>query len=165
MTENELKALPALSIPYSDLKIVRDEDAELKIFDTIREKYVMLTPEELVRQNFIGWLMNYKGYPKSHIANEVGITLNGTKKRCDTVIYGRDASPLILIEYKAPDVEITQQTFDQIVRYNRVLKAKYLIVSNGCRHYCCVMDYNTNSFNYIRLIPDYNEAVGMPSVN
>ena len=90
------------------------------------------------------------------MANEVQVALNGTKKRCDTVLYQRDLSARMIIEYKAPDVEITQAVFDQITRYNMVLKVDYLIVSNGMQHYCCKLDYQSNSYTFLRDIPCYN---------
>ena len=87
--------------------------------------------------------------------NEVQVQLNGTKKRCDTVLYRRDLTARMIVEYKAPEVEITQKVFDQITRYNMVLKVDYLIVSNGIRHYCCRMDYEQNSYTFLQDIPDY----------
>ena len=105
----------------------------------------------------MNFLLKEKGYPAALIANEIQIDLNKLKKRCDSVVYNRDLSPLMIIEYKAPDVDITQQVFDQIVRYNIVLKVKYLIVSNGLNHYCCIMDYDKQSFNYLSDIPNYTD--------
>lgn len=165
MKLSDLKQLPPISIPVSNLRLSEDEDGNLKVFDPIRKKEVALTPEEWVRQNFVQWLIDSKGYPASRIANEVKIDLNDTRKRCDTVAFGLDCRPLIIVEYKAPTVEITQNTFDQIVRYNMKLKAKYLIVSNGVRNYCCVINYQSNSYNFIPHIPDYTEAEGMPMEN
>lgn len=165
MKETDFRSLPSLSFPPAELKIARDENGDLKIFDCLRKKYVYLTPEEWVRQNFVSWLAGKKGYPLSLMANEVEIKLNDTKKRCDTIVFGRSCEPLVIIEYKAPDVEITQNTFDQIVRYNMQLHAKYLIVSNGLKNYCCVMDYGKDSYHFIPVIPDYGQAAGMPSEN
>lgn len=165
MKEEDLKKLTALSLPYADLKITKDADGELKIYDALRKKYVALTPEEFVRQNFVEWLIKKHDYPASHMANEVEIKLNEQRKRCDTIVYGRDCQPLLIVEYKAPNVEISQNTFDQIVRYNRELKAKYLIVTNGINHYCCRIDYLNDTYHFIRLIPTYNEAAGLPGVN
>lgn len=165
MKKEDLKALPALTLPYASLRLEEDEQGNLKVFDPLRNKLVALTPEEFVRQNFIEWLSSELGYPKSHIANEVKVLLNGMPKRSDTIVYGHDGSPLLIIEYKAPTVEITQDTFDQIVRYNMELKARYLVVSNGLNHYCCKIDYSTRSYNFIRKIPPYLEAIGMPGVN
>ncbi|EYA71122.1 type I restriction enzyme R family protein [Bacteroides fragilis str. S24L15] len=90
------------------------------------------------------------------MANEVLLNLNGTKKRCDTVLYKRDLSARMIVEYKAPYIEITQAVFDQITRYNMVLKVDYLVVSNGMQHYCCRMDYDTQSYSFLSDIPDYD---------
>ena len=165
MKEKDLKNLPSLAIPYADLRLAKDSDENLKVFDPTRKKFVNLTPEEFVRQNFIHWLTGHLGYPLSLMGNEVEICLNDTKKRCDTVVYDKKGNPLMIIEYKAPNVEITQDTFDQVVRYNMELKAKYLVVSNGRNNYCCVIDYINGTYNFIRLIPDYMQAVGQPGVN
>lgn len=165
MTEKELMAMPPLTFPCHQLTLARGDKDQLKVFDPLREKFVLLTPEEYVRQNFVRWMIDALGYPKSHLANEVEIKLNSTKKRCDTVAYGRYCEPLIIVEYKAPSVDITQDTFDQIVRYNRELKARYLVVTNGLRVYCCIIDYDRDSYNFIRLVPHYNDAAGMPGVN
>lgn len=165
MKAADLKSLPSLSIPISNLRIAGDPEGNLKIFDIIRKKFVNLTPEEWVRQNFVHWLVEHKDYPVSLISNETEFKLNDTRKRCDTVVFGRTCEPLMIIEYKAPDVEITQNTFEQIVRYNMILKAKYLIVSNGIRTYCCVVDYNRNRYDFIPEIPEFSRAAGAPSEN
>lgn len=145
-----------LNLPSFDIN-VKKIGGKLSILDPLRRKFVALTPEEWVRQHFVNFLLREKGYPAALIANEIQIDLNKLKKRCDSVVYNRDLSPLMIIEYKAPDVEITQQVFDQIVRYNIVLKVKYLIVSNGLNHYCCIMDYDKQSFNYLSDIPNYTD--------
>lgn len=145
-----------LNLPSFDIN-VKKIGGKLSILDPLRRKFVALTPEEWVRQHFVNFLLREKGYPAALIANEIQIDLNKLKKRCDSVVYNRDLSPLMIIEYKAPDVDITQQVFDQIVRYNIVLKVKYLIVSNGLNHYCCIMDYNKQSFNYLSDIPNYTD--------
>ncbi|MDE6272782.1 MAG: type I restriction enzyme HsdR N-terminal domain-containing protein [Muribaculaceae bacterium] len=128
----------------------------VKIFDPLRDKYVALTPEEYVRQHFVNYLMTELKYPASVMANEIGIDLNGTRKRCDTVVFGADMKPLVIIEYKAPGVEISQTVFDQIARYNMQLQARYLIVSNGIRHYCCRLDYDRDTYNFLPRIPEYS---------
>ena len=145
-----------LNLPSFDIN-VKKIGGKLSILDPLRRKFVALTPEEWVRQHFVNFLLREKGYPAALIANEIQIDLNKLKKRCDSVVYNRDLSPLMIIEYKAPDVDITQQVFDQIVRYNIVLKVKYLIVSNGLNHYCCMMDYDKQSFNYLSDIPNYTD--------
>ncbi len=131
----------------------------------MRDKYVNLTPEEYVRQHFVAYLRKELGYPASIMANEIAIELNGTRKRCDTVIFDRDAAPYMIVEYKAPGVAITQTVFDQIVRYNLKLHAKYLVVSNGLRHYCCVMDYAVDSYHFIPRIPAYAGPAALFSDN
>lgn len=143
-----------LNLPLFDIN-VKKVNGRASVFDPIRRKFVTLTPEEWVRQHFVNFLLTEKGYPQTLIANEIQINLNGQKKRCDSVIYNRELSPVMIIEYKAPDVNITQTVFDQIVRYNIVLKVKYLIVSNGLNHYCCQMDYQKQTYEYLSEIPSY----------
>lgn len=145
----------SLNLPAFNAKIITRNGKNV-IFDVIRRRYVALTPEEWVRQHFIHFLFEYKGYPKTLMANEVQVQLNGTKKRCDTVLYRRNLTPQMIIEYKAPDIEITQAVFDQITRYNMVLKVDYLVVSNGLSHYCCLMNYDLNSYTFLQEIPNYN---------
>ena len=108
----------------------------------------------MVRQHFVHFLLAHKGYPQALMANEVQVQLNGTKKRCDTVLYRRDLTARMIVEYKAPEIEITQKVFDQITRYNMVLKVDYLIVSNGLQHYCRI-DYEHNSYTFLQDIPEY----------
>lgn len=151
---------PRLNLPKAELN-TRMEDGLLKVFDPLRKKYVALTPEEYVRQNFTSWLIHDLHYPQSLMANEVAIDFNGMKRRCDTVCFNPDLSPLMIVEYKAPDVVINQATFDQIVRYNMQLKAKYLVVSNGMNHYCCKIDYQNSTYHFIVRVPDYHELNGL----
>ncbi len=139
-------------LPYNH-KIKKTD--RLYIWDQIRMRYVALTPEEWVRQHFINYLITEKQYPASLIANEIQISLNTQRKRCDTVVYDNQLKPLVIIEYKSPEVKITQDVFDQIARYNIVLKVKYLIISNGMEHYCCRIDYENLSFEYLPDIPIY----------
>lgn len=131
----------------------------LKVFDPLRRKYVALTPEEYVRQHFIAWMTDYLGYPASLMNNEVSLSLNNTKRRCDTIVFHSDGSPLMIIEYKAPTVAITQKVFDQIARYNMVLNSRYLIVSNGLRHFCCRMDYEKDSYAFLPQIPSWSPSL------
>ncbi len=147
-----------LNLPPYPAQIRNDNDCE-RIFDLLRNRYVALTPEEWVRQHFTSFLINYKQFPKSLMANEIGLTLNGTRRRCDTVVFDKQGKPLVIIEYKAPSVNVTQLTFDQIVRYNMVLQARYLIVSNGLSHYCCRINYDNHSYSFLPDIPDYTELV------
>ena len=145
-----------LNLPSYPAKILKRNGKNV-IFDPLRQKYVALTPEEWVRQHFVHLLTDFKGYPKGLLANEIQLDLNGTKKRCDTVLFNKDLSARMIVEYKAPNIEITQAVFDQITRYNMVLKVEYLIVSNGMRHYCCKIDYNTLQYTFLPDIPSYTE--------
>lgn len=165
MTAEDLKKMPPLSLPIADLRLAKDSEGNLKVMDRLRKKFVSLTPEEFVRQNFVEWLINSLHFPESLMANEVEIKLYSTRKRCDTIIFDSNLTPQIIVEYKAPGVEITQDVFDQIVRYNRELKAKYLVVTNGRRHYCCKLDYERDTYNFIKTIPTYEEIKGLPGVN
>lgn len=146
----------SLNLPDFEAKI-QAKSGRKYIFDEIRRRYVALTPEEWVRQHFVHYLLVHKGYPRALMANEVQIQLNGTKKRCDTVLYRRDLSARMIVEYKAPEVAITQKVFDQITRYNMVLRVDYLIVSNGLQHYCCQIDYATHSYRFLPDIPVYTD--------
>ena len=147
---------PHLNLPPFPCKISQS-DGKNFIFDSLRKKYVALTPEEWVRQHFTHFLLEVKGYPAGLLANEVQIRLNGTKKRCDTVLYGRDKNARMIVEYKAPLVDITQAVFDQITRYNMVLRVDYLVVTNGLRHFCCRINYATNTYQFLPEIPAYAE--------
>ncbi|MGL4852197.1 MAG: type I restriction enzyme HsdR N-terminal domain-containing protein [Phocaeicola sp.] len=144
-----------LNLPSFQPKITI-QDGKRLIFDPLRRKYLVLTPEEWVRQHFTAFLTQHKGYPKGLLANEIELMLNGMKRRCDTVLYNRDLSPRMIVEYKAPHIEITQAVFDQISRYNMVLRVEYLVVSNGLKHYCCKIDYDTKSYQFLPDIPDYS---------
>jgi Type I restriction enzyme R protein N terminus (HSDR_N) len=144
-----------LNLPPVKLKL-RKEEGMLKVWDSLRSKYVALTPEEYVRQHFTVWLLKERHYPKSLVNNEVALELNGMSRRCDTLIYNREGEPLMIVEYKAPTVAITQDVFDQVVRYNSVIRAKYIVVSNGLKHFCCATDYDHATYHFIPEIPDFN---------
>lgn len=148
-----------LNLPSYDTKITETE-GKTQIYDVLRRCHVALTPEEWVRQHFVHYLIDNKNYPAALMGNEVAITLNGTKRRCDTVVYDRALCPRMIIEYKAPTVKITKEVFAQISRYNLILKVDYLIVSNGLQHYCCKMDYKNNTFTFLNDIPDYSGIKG-----
>lgn len=143
-----------LNLPHFEKKITTKDD-KLFILDIIRRQHVALTPEEWVRQHFVHFLINHKGYPQSLMANEVQLKLNGMSRRCDTLVYDRTLTPRVIVEYKAPSVNITQKVFDQICRYNMVLQVDYLIVTNGISHYCCQLDYTTHSYRFLHDIPEY----------
>lgn len=143
-----------LALPPRELLLERDTQGVIYVFDPLRHKKVVLTPEEWVRQHFVAHLIADLGYPPSLVANEVALDLNGLYRRCDTVVW-RQAAPLALVEYKAPSVAITRRVFDQIFRYNMVFRAPYLMVSNGLNHHCCkIVD---NKVTFLPNIPRYEE--------
>ncbi len=145
-----------LNLPTFDVKLQR-KDEKTFIFDFLRKKYVALTPEEWVRQHFTHYLVAELDYPSGLLANETRIRLGNTVKRCDTVLYGSNLQALMIVEYKAPSIEITQRVFDQIWRYNMVLHVDYLTVSNGLQHYCCKMDYENHTYRFLQQIPSYHD--------
>ncbi|MDR2791786.1 MAG: type I restriction enzyme HsdR N-terminal domain-containing protein [Tannerellaceae bacterium] len=143
-----------LNLPPADLRLSQ-AGGRPKVFDPLRGRYVALTPEEWVRQRFVSYLLADKGYPRNLVVNEVSISLNGTAKRCDTVVYSRSLAPLMIIEYKAPTVELSPAVFRQLARYNLSLRVGYLTVSNGLQHFCCRMDYSTMEYAFLPKLPDY----------
>lgn len=143
-----------LNLPDYAFRIFTRDD-QTYIFDTFRKKNVILTPEEWVRQNFLQYLLKEKNYPESLISVEMGFRLNKLIKRGDIVVFNRQGNPLLLVECKAPSVKISQKAFNQIARYNMAMKVKFLIVTNGLKHYCCKLDFKTKSFYYLTEIPDY----------
>ncbi len=145
-----------LNLPKAELRITKKDEKTL-IFDSLRKKYVVLTPEEWVRQNFVSFLVNHKGFLAGLMNNEVPLTQNGIKRRCDTLVSDKYGNPLVIVEYKAPDINITQKVFDQIVRYNYVFRAKYLIVTNGLNHYCCRINYADGNYSFQKEIPFYDD--------
>ncbi len=145
-----------LNLPEYPIKFGKISD-KLSVFDPIRKQYVVLTPEEWVRQNFLLFLINDKKYPSSLLAIEKKIVLNTLTKRCDIVAYNNSGKALLIVECKAPNIDITQQTFDQIARYNMKLKVSHLVVTNGLKHYCCFIDFENNNYRFLEGIPDYME--------
>jgi hypothetical protein len=153
---NQKNCITPLNLPPRELPIRRDAEGNLRVFDPLRRIEVILTPEEWVRQHFVAHLVKDLGYPAGLIGNEVGISLNGLRRRCDSVVWSSaDGSPLMLIEYKAPSVKISQKVFEQIIRYNMVFHAPYLIVSNGLTHYCCKVDCTTGKYTFLAEVPLY----------
>ena len=144
----------SLNLPPYNPKLSK-KNGKVYIYDSFRRKNVILTPEEWVRQRFVNFLVTEKSYPPELIANEVCINVNSTSKRCDTVVYDNYLKPLVIVEYKAPEVTITGDVFEQISRYNSVLRVPYLIVSNGLTHYCCSIDYETMQCGFMEDIPSY----------
>jgi hypothetical protein len=145
-----------LNLPPVNLKI-REKEGKNYVFDRLRKQYVRLTPEEYVRQHFISFLIEYKQYPEGLLSNEVSIELGNVKRRCDTVLYDKLLQPQMIIEYKAPEIPLTQSVFDQISRYNIRLQVTWLIVSNGLQHYCCYIDKEKGAYSFLKDIPSYGE--------
>jgi len=143
-----------LNLPPYPIKIINRGEKQL-IFDFLRRKYVALTPEEWVRQHFVHFLIEHKGYPKGLLVNETELKAGDKKLRCDSLLYNKETQPRMIIEYKAPTITIQQKTFDQISAYNLLLRVDYLIVSNGLQHYICKMDYDQQRYVFLEAIPDY----------
>ena len=133
----------------------KNSENKVAIFDEIRKKFIIITPEEWVRQHVVQFLLQDKKYPKSHINVEKLLKINDLIKRYDVVVYNPDGSIFILVECKAPEIKISQHTFDQIARYNMTLNANYLMVTNGLNHYFCKMDYEKEKYDFLPELPEY----------
>ncbi|TDR25503.1 type I restriction enzyme HsdR N-terminal domain-containing protein [Flavobacterium cheniae] len=144
-----------LNFPTYSFRFKNSEN-KVSIFDEIRKKFILLTPEEWVRQHVVQFLLQDKNYPKSYINVEKLIKINDLSKRYDGVVFQPNGEIFLLIECKAPEVTISQQTFDQIARYNLVLKAKYLMVTNGLNHYFCQMDFENEKYVFLKELPEYS---------
>ena len=125
------------------------------VYDQFRKKYVRLTPEEWVRQNFALYLVNEKSFPASRMMLEKSLRINRMSKRCDIVVCDDAGIPVLMIECKSPEIKIGQNTFEQVSVYNIAFKVKYLIITNGLQHYCCVVDFKNKSVDFLKEIPDY----------
>ena len=148
-----------LNLPQYDYNIKTDGQ-NTYIFDIIRKKYLVLTPEEWVRQNFVHYLVEHLHYPTSLMMTENGLKLFNTQKRSDIVVYDRNGSPLVVVECKAADVKITQETFNQVARYNIKFKASVIMVTNGLQHYCARFDAETSKYTFLKEIPQYGDISG-----
>ncbi|MEZ4701485.1 MAG: type I restriction enzyme HsdR N-terminal domain-containing protein [Rhodothermales bacterium] len=149
---------PPLNLPAYEA-VVRETDGRSTIFDPIRRKHVALTPEEWVRQHFVQFLIRDRGFPAGLLAIEKGFTYQGMPCRADIVAHDRAGAPAMIVECKAPDVAIQQHTFDQIARYNTVLQASHLVVTNGMVHYCCIVDWGRHTYTFIDDVPGF-DALG-----
>jgi hypothetical protein len=145
-----------LNFPTYSFRFKNSEN-KVAIFDEIRKKFIILTPEEWVRQNTIQFLLQEKNYPKSYLNVEKIIKINDLNKRYDIVVFQPNGKIFLLIECKAPEVNITQNTFDQIARYNLSLKAEYLMVTNGLNHYFCQMDFEKESYVFLEEVPKFSK--------
>jgi hypothetical protein len=146
--------LQQLNFPAYSFRF-KSKENKSAIFDDIRKKFVILQPEEWVRQHCIQFLLADKQYPKSHINVEKKLTINQLTKRYDIVVFNPDGSIFLIVECKAPQIAINQQVFDQIARYNLSLNAKYLMVTNGLNHYYCQMDLANERYNFLEALPNY----------
>ena len=143
-----------LTLPPYQIR-VKETHGRKQIFDILRRKYVALTPEEWVRQHFIHYLVEHTNYPSSLLANEVPLQIGEKRMRADSVLYDNQLHPRMIIEYKAPNITLTQKVFDQITVYNLLLHVDYLIVSNGMTTYICKMDYEKQTYKFLEAIPNY----------
>ena len=143
-----------LNLPSADIRLER-RNGRLFIWDFVRRRWITLTPEEWVRQHFSHWMTEHLGYPMARLGHEISLELNGMQRRADAVFYDREGRPLVIVEFKAPHIAISQKTFDQISRYNMVMQVPYLIISNGMQHYCCRV--HEERMEFLREIPRYED--------
>ena len=146
-----------LNLPAYAAKI-RQDGKRTYIFDELRKKQLVLTPEEWVRQHWVHYLIHTKRYPKPLIKLEGGLTLHDMPRRSDLIVYDQHGNKVLLAEFKAPSVKITQATFEQIARYNMVHRIPLLLVSNGLQHYYCRIDFEHNAFEFLPDLPDFQTA-------
>ena len=146
----------ALNLPQYDAKI-RLHQGQQQVFDIIRKKFVALTPEEWVRQHFLNYLAAYRGYPLGLINVEFPVLVSGVLQRADIIAYSRNGLPVLVVECKAPMVKLNSDTYSQAARYNLMLKAKYLVVTNGIKHYCSKVDILRSSFEALSEVPMFDQ--------
>jgi len=150
--------MQSLNFPRYSFRI-KSEGQRKHIFDNIRKRYVLLTPEEWVRQHLISYLVEDRKYPASLLAVEMPLKINRMERRADLVLFSKNGDPLLIAECKAPGVKITQGAFDQVARYNLDMKVRYLIVSNGTVHYCAELDHVRGVWSFLRQIPAFEEVI------
>lgn len=143
-----------LNFPKFSFRFKNNEN-KISIFDVIRKRFVILQPEEWVRQHCVHYLIENKGYPKSLINVEKELTVNKLRKRYDIVVFNSDGSIYLIVECKSPNITINQSTFDQIAQYNLSLNASYLMITNGLNHYYCQMDFKEEKYQFLKDIPKY----------
>jgi len=135
---------------------LREENNKVYIFDDLRKKYLLVTPEEWVRQHWIQYLVNYKEYPRGLIQSEGGLKLNDLRKRTDLVVFNKEGERILIAEFKAPEVKINQQVFDQVARYNFIHKVPLLLVSNGLMHFYCKVDFENVTYEFLEELPSFS---------
>ena len=146
-----------LAFPRPYAFSTRTIEGRREILDPLRQQYVALTPEEWVRQNLVQFLIQDRGYPRGLMAAEKFLEVHGQPRRADLVVYDRQGCPLLLAECKEPSVNISQETFNQIAHYNRALRARYLLISNGVQHYCYAIDRDREDYAFLDHLPHYGD--------
>ncbi len=155
-SENYMFKPTPLNLPEYPFRL-KQEGNNTFIFDGVRKKFLVLTPEEWVRQHFVRFLIQEKKYPRSLIKLEGGLKLNSLQKRSDILIFNTFGEKIVLVECKAPSVKISQAAFDQVARYNFIHRVKYLVVSNGLEHFCCDINVENKSYTFLKELPDYQQ--------
>jgi predicted type IV restriction endonuclease len=150
--------MKSLNLPKYACKIKRDNDGE-KIFDPFRSRYVALTPEEWVRQHFLNYMVTVLGYSPGLIKVEASFRLNSMLRRADILVYSRSGTPALIVECKAPEVKISQAVFDQIINYNFNYGVRYLIVTNGIKHYAAEVDTEEKKFCFMKKMPEFEDII------
>jgi hypothetical protein len=139
---------------------IKEDNGKKYIFDEIRRRFVLLTPEEWVRQHMVNFLVNTKSYPRQLISVEKGFQQNRNRQRYDLLVFNRKGEPMMIVECKAPGVEINQHVFDQAGRYNSTHKAEFMLITNGLKHYCCSINITNKQYSFLHEIPDFKEIAG-----
>lgn len=147
-----------LNLPEYPLRIKQESNGTY-IFDEVRKKFLVLTPEEWVRQHFVQFLIKEKKYPRSLIKLEGGLKLNSLQKRSDILLFNTAGEKIILVECKAPSVKISQAAFDQAARYNSIHRVKFIVVTNGLQHFCAEIDFGNGSYRFLEELPDYSPLI------
>lgn len=145
-----------INLPPAKLKLTRKDEA-VYVWCVIRNKNLVLTPEEWVRQHIIHFLISEKQFPKGLIASEFALTYNGRSKRADVVVFNRTSKPIFIVECKAPEVELTEATLHQIAQYNFELKVDFLLLTNGINHVMCMINRKEHRLDYLKEIPNFEE--------
>lgn len=147
-----------LNFPTYNFRM-KESEGKFLIFDIVRKKFIVLQPEEWVRQHILHFLIEEKNYPIQLLRVEVAVNTKLLKQRSDIIAYDRNGKALLIVECKAHNIKITQNAFDQIARYNMKLRVPYLLVTNGLKHYCCIMDYEKESYTFLQEIPNYKDII------
>ncbi len=156
LNTNQIMNFPPLNLPFSELKIIKKNTDKYEIYDIVRKKFVALTPEEWVRQNFVNYLVEHKKLAISRLKLEHTLKIHESNKRCDIVYFDKKLSPILIVECKTPLKDLNKSAFNQIAMYNSILTVKYMIVTNGIKHFAAEIDYKKKQYNYLDIIPDIN---------